>query len=85
MAMNEVPLLRLGSREYGKFRTPLEVMTGIKPTRAMLQTTQVDEENHAGVSIEKVRALQFQDIDNLQESFHGRHKDVEQRVTGSRA
>ena len=84
-AMNEAPLHRLGSREDGTFRTPLEVMKVIKPTRAMLHTTQVDEEHRAGVSIEKILALQLLDIDNLQEAFDEIHKDVEQRVTSNRS
>ena len=77
-AMNEAPLRRLGSREDGTFRTPLEVITGIKPTRAMLHTTQVNEEHRTGISIEKIWALQLLDIDDLQEAFDGMHKDVEQ-------
>lgn len=76
--MIEAPLRLLGSREDGTFRTPLEMMTGIKPTRDMLHTTQVDEENRSKVSIEKIRALQLLDIENVQEAFDGMDKHAEQ-------
>ena len=32
-AINEAPVVRLGKREDGTYRTPLEVMTGIRPRR----------------------------------------------------
>lgn len=34
-ALNETPLRQLGSRGDSTFRMSLEVMSGIKPTRAM--------------------------------------------------
>ena len=48
------------------FRTPLKVMTGSKPTRAMLHTTQMDEDSRDGKSIEKIRALSLLEIEILQ-------------------
>ena len=56
-------------------------MTGIKSTRAMFHTAQVNEEHRAGVRVDKIRALQLLDIDKLEETFGGMHKDFEQQVT----
>ncbi|CDF35329.1 unnamed protein product [Chondrus crispus] len=38
-ALNETPLKRLRIRADGVYRSPLQVMTGIKPTRVVIHTT----------------------------------------------
>ncbi len=52
-ALNEALLQRLGKREDGTYRTPLEVMTGLKPARAMLHSTHIGKTQAEVKSLEK--------------------------------
>ncbi len=66
-ALNEAPLKRLGTRGNGTYRTPLEVMTGIKPARVMLHTTKIGHADFEAQSLEKIKAMQLIGIDALQD------------------
>lgn len=84
-ALNKSPLRHLGSLEYGTYRTPLEVMTGIKPVCTMLNTSQVAGEKHKERNLEKVRAWQVIEIERLQKAMDEMHKAVNWRVKSNRA
>lgn len=84
-ALNEALLRRLGSREDGNLRTLLEVMTGIKPVRTMLHTSQMGKEQHVERRIEKVRAFQLMNIEKFQAAMEQMHRNVKERVNSDRA
>ena len=84
-SLNEAPLARLGTRGDGTYHTPLKVITGLKPARAMLQTSQIGEAQCEVKNIEKPKAMQMLDIDGLQRVFEEMHKYVAEKVTKNRA
>ena len=73
-ALNEAPLRRLGVHGDGTFRTPQEVMNGIRKTRTILHTTQTNARNHATKTITKLRAIQVLEIERLQNFVDQMHK-----------
>ena len=84
--MNESPLRRLGLRGDGTLRTPLEVMTGIRPTHTMLHTNQIGTTvGMAMIFVEKAGALQVLEIEVMQGAFDIMHKDVAEKVSSYRA
>lgn len=80
----EAPLKRLGSRDGGTFRTPLEVMTGIKPLRSVYISAKFANSEALHRMIEKTRAIQTMEICNLQNALQEMHKDVGTRVSKNR-
>ena len=67
-----------------KTLAPLEVMTGIKPTRTILHTIQTDARNHATKTLTKLRAIQILEIERLQNVFDRMHKVVAGKVSKNR-
>ena len=84
-SLNEAPLARLGTRGDGTYRTPLEVMTGLKPARVMLRTSQIGEAQCEVKNMEKAKAMQMLDIDGLRRVFAEMHKYVAEKFTKNRA
>ena len=75
-ALNEAPVRRLGTRSDGTYRTPLEVMTGIRPNRATPSPTA----HCSALSSEARKTL----IESLQESLEHMHRDVKTRTDKER-
>lgn len=82
--LNESPLERLGKRDDGTFRTPLEVMTGLKPCRTNLAPS-VEYSNKTGVSLDHARCEQILRIDDLKEALDSMHKEVAELVRRNRS
>jgi len=82
--LNEAPLPRLGKREDGTLRCPLEVMTGICPRRVLVLGVDPAPDNVECYSLERVRAEQVARIDKLQTSLLEMHKDVAHHVGKNR-
>lgn len=80
-ALNEAPLERLGRRADGTPRSPLEVMTGIEPRRAILRVLPQNVDAINAKTIKLARATQVININGLQDSIERMHKDVERLVT----
>jgi len=81
--LNEAPLKRLGKNTDGSIRSPLQVMTGIIPTRKILELEPLPD----GVTtknITEARAIQLLSIINLQESLDNIHRKVGERLTKNR-
>ena len=83
-ALNEAPLKRLGKNNDGTTRTPLQVMTGIRPRRAILRIiSDVDAPNSAK-TLTVARAQQIISIEKLQRSIDDLHKNVSEKITSKR-
>ena len=82
--LNESPLRRLGKNKDGNFRTPLEVMTGLKPCRTNLAPS-VEYKKAQGKTMEEAKCSQLIKIDDLQGAMDDMHKDVFERIRGNRA
>lgn len=79
-ALNESPLIRLGKfRTSGKYRSPLQVMTGLKPT---IPNNLFGSSSK--VKFKRSRAEQIMYIDKLQTVFCEMHKEVKQRSDKNR-
>lgn len=79
-ALNEAPLRLLGTRRDGTYRSPLEVMTGIRPRRAEFTFSVPDPDDVKSVSIERAHMEQLVNIEELQVALDNMHRDVEKRV-----
>lgn len=84
VVINEAPLARLGKSEDGKFRSPLEVMTGLKPSTYPLRLFTKDTKAGEPVELERARAYQRLEIDRLQRELDGLHKEAAERITAKR-
>lgn len=82
-ALNESPLKRLGKNNDGSFRCPLEVMTGLSPSRSFLKPD-VDADCSTATPLETIRVRQMVRIGSLQASIENMHKDVHEKVTRNR-
>ena len=75
--MNSSPLKRLGKNKDGVYRSPLEVMTGLKPVRGNILLC-----GHGEVpgkyKLNSTRAAQVAEIDKLQTALDAMHKEVAQ-------
>ena len=80
--LNSSPSSRLGRRQDGTFRTPLEVMTGIRPVRQPLKVEKGKTGENMSLTTEK--ALQLLQVEELQKAFYYMHKEVYERVTKNR-
>lgn len=79
IVLNEVLLKRLGRRENGTLRSPLQAMTGLKPNRRTLQMEPLVPSKEPMKTSEKARALHLIYIDGLQKEFDKMHKDFRQK------
>lgn len=75
-ALNSTSLERLGHRDDGVARTPLEVMTGIRPNRPVLQITGNGHSHINAKTFPLARAAQIMHIDKLQNNLDVLHKEV---------
>ncbi len=83
--LNETPVKRLRMREDGVYRSPLEVMTGILPSRYHLSLPQIESKTVECKSIETVRARQLTKLEALQGAIESMHIYVEQKVSKNHA
>lgn len=80
--INESPVERLGKRADGIYRSPLEVMTGIMPSRSC-PTSILNRDDH-------IKAITLSDcqritkIDCLQTALAGMHKTLSERMRANR-
>lgn len=81
-ALNAAPLRRLGKRPNGTYRTPLEVMTGLTPSRSFSVLTSTTQSTAQDISA--VRTFQILNITELQKAFDTMHRDVATSVTENR-
>eukprot|EP00171_Calliarthron_tuberculosum_P004595 IDg4595t1 len=84
--LNQSPLRRLGPRTGGPpgvHRSPLEVFTGMQPTRPLLRALPLGEFNHCP-TLDEVRARQVMRIDAVQDALDDMHRDVLGRVDARR-
>ncbi len=81
--LNESPLQRLGTGHEGNYRTPLEVLKGLKPHRALISTFPV----HKTVKerITNTRARQLINVEQTQAVMNAMHRDVADRLSKMRA
>ena len=84
-ALNEAPLERLGRRDDGIARCPLEVMTGIRPRRHILSIVPEGANFLNGHTISHARASQLAHIEQLQTALEALHKDVSTCTSTRRA
>ncbi len=63
--LNEAPLKRLGNNNDGSYRSPLQVLTGLKLARSHLTIGHGKEVDTAKCSLDRVRATQLVQIDIL--------------------
>jgi len=79
--INESPVERLGKREDGIFRSPLEVMTGIKPARTNPTSSMKCGDNSLSLS----ECQRIANIDRLQFALANMHKNVSEKIRANRA
>lgn len=82
--INEAPQSRLGHNPDGSTRSPLQVMTGIKPRRAILQVLPTISDTNVTQTLERTTAERICKIDEIQNSLHHMHKDVDIRISDRR-
>ena len=80
-ALNEASLDRLGRRPDGIARSPLEVMTGILPSRPVLRILPRDPNVTKEKTLSNARAAQVLAIAELQVALDKVHKEVERSVS----
>lgn len=83
-ALNEASLGRLGMRKDGIPLSPLEVMTGIEPKRAILRILPNNPNVTKATSLDHARAAQVIAIRTLQDDLDNVHKDVSEAVSTRR-
>lgn len=66
-ALNGAPFPRLGRDNRGNLLTPLQVMTGLKPKRLLLQSSTIEDANATVVSLGKCRTIQLLNISYKQD------------------
>ena len=82
--INEAPTARLGKRSDGVSRSPLEVMTGLKPRRSILRGA-TGIHGSKSLILDRVRAEQSFNIEKLQKDLDLMHKSVNNVVSRNRA
>ena len=82
--LNQSPLPRLGLRSSCVHRSPLQVFTGIPPSRPLLCALPTSKYKTAHF-LDEVRAAQILEVETLQEALDGMHKEVAERVSQARA
>lgn len=82
--LNEASESRLGRNQDGTMRSPLEVMTGIRPRRAILQVIPEREGVNTPYVVERGIAERICKISDIQEALTGLHKDVKKRIDSRR-
>jgi len=80
--LNSAPLKRLGKNEDGTMRTPLQVMTGLRPSRNLIELPL--SEGVITKTITETRAMQIICISDLQLSLENMHREVNERKTSGR-
>lgn len=81
---NEAPLKRLGTKPDGTFRSPLEVMNGIKPDRRINTGSKAIIKSLYNQPLPTKRSVQFHEQEALKQSLDSMHKDVLLRVKAER-
>lgn len=82
--INEGPNARLERNEVGVSRSPLDFMTGINPRRELLRgATGIDDA--MSFQLDRIRAENLVNINNLQEEISKMHKQVSFSVSRSQA
>lgn len=84
IVLNSSTLKRHGKNEDGTFRTPLQVMAGLRPNRKLMQTRNIDNALQTS-SISYARAFQLVEIDKLQNLFENMHRNVQGKFCQNRA
>lgn len=79
--LNEGPLERLGKNADGSMRSPLDVMTRIKPRRIEIHKAGDYELKNERKTMKCARSEQLINIEKLQESLNIMHKDVGERIS----
>jgi len=82
--VNAAPIVRLGHNPDGELRTPLEAMTGRKPTHALHRIVPDEKRPDISTDIQQARLEQVTNIDSTIESLEALHKDVERRAAARR-
>lgn len=82
--LNESPLQSLGRNKDGQYRSPLQVMTGLKPARLTLQFFPGEIDSTEPVKLDRVRARQLLSIETLHDVLDGVQKDVADRSSKNR-
>lgn len=82
--LNEASEERLGKNSDGTTRSPLQVMTGIRPRRLLVEVMTGQEQVRAPLSIERAVAERLCDLPKLQESLALMHKEVHELVEARR-
>ena len=83
VVLNESPVARLGMNEDNTCRTPLQVMTGIRPTRD--SSLQGDLRFIHGGDLTRNKIGTITNLDELQKAIENVHKNVSDRVSAERA
>lgn len=78
--LNEAPEARLGRNKDGTTRTALEVMTGKRPRRAIIQVMSQHEVRNTPCTLERASSERLCSITDIQESLSELHKDVKKRI-----
>ncbi len=81
--INESPVKRLGKNEDGTARSPLQVMTGLRPSRNEF-TFEMQKEVGVPHKVDAVRAMKITNIDKVQAALDIMHKYVSDRVSNNR-
>lgn len=79
--LNEAAKERLGRDEGGSTRSPLQVMTSIRPPRALIQV--VPDRTNIGckqLGMKGTRAEHLARIDRIKSSLWKLHKDIEGQI-----
>lgn len=83
--LNEAPTPRLGKHSDSTFRTPLTVMTGIKPRRSILRILEDQSSSSEKiVTLDRLHAEQLVKIQELQLSLQDMHREVKTRISNTR-
>lgn len=82
--LNSSPLKRLGKNDDGTMRTPLQVMTSLRPKRTVLKTKNVNDAVKVK-SISHARAVQLMQIDSIQKAMEDMHRSSAETISRKRA
>ncbi len=82
--LNEAPLERLGPRDEGVHRSPLEVMTGLRPRRDLLYHAITRPADAEHMRLERIRAIQLLNIRELQCALDKMHKNAQTTISKNR-
>lgn len=82
--INSAGLERLGWNEDRTFRSPLQAMTGIVPSRPITPIVPTNGDMLNGITVSEADGKNLINIDALQNSLHNIHKDVSEKVSHRR-